>query len=60
MYQLLKQLGMSDSKTASARECFTPNECELHFETITKHRSDESEETIQKALERIIDIKIVK
>ena len=48
---------MRDSKTASAREYFTPQEYKLHFEKVSKERNEESEETRQKAIERIIDIK---
>ena len=57
MYQLLNKLGMRDSKTASAREYFTPQEYKLHFEKVSKDRNEESEETRQKAIERIVDMK---
>ena len=57
MYQLLKKLGMRDSKTASAREYFTPQEYKLNFEKVSKDRNEESEETRQKAIERIVDMK---
>ena len=57
LYQLLKKLGMRDSKTASARDYFTPQEYKLHFEKVSKDRNEESEETRQKAIERIVDMK---
>ena len=57
MYRLLKKLGMRDSKTASAKEYFTPQEYQLHFEKVSKDRSEEGEATRQKAIERIIDMK---
>ena len=57
MYQLLKKQGIRDSKTASARDYFTPQEYKLHFEKVSKDRNEESEETRQKAIERIVDMK---
>ena len=58
MYQLLKKLGMRDSKTALlAKDYFTPQEYKLHFEKVSKDRNEESEATRQKAIERIIDMK---
>ena len=54
---VIKKLGMRDSKTASAREYFTPQECKLHFEKVSKDRDEESKETRQNAIERIVDMK---
>ena len=57
MYQILTKLGMRDSKTASARDYFTPQQYKLHFETVSKDRYEESEETRKKAIEKITDIR---
>ena len=57
MYQLLKKLGMRDSKTASARGYFTPQQYKLHFEKVSKYRNEESEETRKKAIEKITDMR---
>ena len=58
MYQLLKKLGMRGSKKASAREYFTPHKFKLHFEKVSEDRNEESEETRQNAIERIIDMRV--
>ena len=57
MYQLLKKLGTRDSKTVSAREYFTPQQYKLHFEKVSKDRNEESEETRNKAIEKITDMR---
>ena len=44
MYQLLKKLGMRDSKTASSREYFTPQQYKLRFEKVSKDGHEKSVE----------------
>ena len=57
MYQLLKKLGMRDSKTTSAREYFNSRQDKVHFENVSKDRNEENEETRKKAIEKIKDLK---
>ena len=55
MYQLIKRLGMRDSKGASANEYFTPQQYKTHFEKVSKERNEESDETRQITIENIKD-----
>ena len=57
MYQLLKRLGMRDSKGASANEYSTPQQYKTHFEKVSKERNEESDETRKTTIENIKDLR---
>ena len=57
MYQLLKRLGMRDSKGASANGYFTPQQYKTHFEKVSKERNEESDETRKTTIENIEDLR---
>ena len=57
MYQLLKKLGMRDSKSASANEYFTPQQYKAHFEKVSKERNEESDEMRRITIENIKDLR---
>ena len=57
MYQLLKKLGMRDSKCAAANEYFTQQQYKAHFEKVSKERNEESDETRKITVESIRDLR---